>query len=525
MTDSTAPIFGLRNLPEVVKGALFARYSRSPKGLREILLTEFLSDQAGSVLPDTTATAADQARANAFYDRVLLGYGDESVAELGGAHIACEGISNIAAKAIEDSRIGISPLEQSTRYLPFGEKENGHYRYVRETAIMQSAWSDEYERVANLLFATYQALLPPTLTAIQMETPRQPETSERAYANATRAKAYDLLRGLLPMATKTNVGLYGNGRAFELLINKLQASRLQELNQVANGIQAALNECIPAFVKRPQGPHGKTLQAYLKNTADQTHTHVFGLQKEHPAELRGQPHDQTTHDNPTVTLIDYDTYATTNVVADIIYHELDISLEDARRFAHTMSLEQQAQLIRIYAGERESRFHKPGRAFERPVYTFDILADLGAYRDLQRHRILTQERQAFTTIHGYVIPDPIRRYLLAEPYATAIEAAAEIYPAIAAELPAQAQYIVPLACRTRWRITINLRAAYHLIELRSGRQGHPSYRKVAIAMYQAIREVHPILAEAMHFVDTKTYDLERLAAEERNELKHAARQE
>ncbi len=180
-------------------------------------------------------------QAEAFYERVLIGYGDDSVAELGGAHLACEGVSNIAAKALEDSRIGISPLEKSTRYVRFDRKVDGRYRYLREPAIMASRHAAAYEQALDGLFDTYSALLEPTMAFLRARTPRDAQTSERAYASATRAKAYDLLRGLLPMATLTNVGLFGNGRAFEYLLTKLAATPLAELHTLAETMQQPLD--------------------------------------------------------------------------------------------------------------------------------------------------------------------------------------------------------------------------------------------------------------------------------------------
>src|SRR6266508_406535 len=236
VTDLDAPIFGLRNLPEVVKGALFSRYSRTDKSLRRILLDEFIQAPesgfaaiVGAVRDAQRAPGGEQIvavrQAEAFYERVLIGYGDDSVAELGGAHVACEGVSNIAAKALEDSRIGISPLEKSTRYVVFNRKVEGRYRYLREPRIMESRHAVRYEAALDSLFDTYSTLLEPTIAAVRARTPRDEATSERAYNSATRAKACDLLRGLLPMATLTNVGLFGNGRAFEYLLTKLYAAR------------------------------------------------------------------------------------------------------------------------------------------------------------------------------------------------------------------------------------------------------------------------------------------------------------
>src|SRR6266540_6315401 len=283
VTDLDAPIFGLRNLPEVVKGALFSRYSRTDKSLRRILLDEFIQAPesgfaaiVGAVRDAQRAPGGEQIvavrQAEAFYERVLIGYGDDSVAELGGAHVACEGVSNIAAKALEDSRIGISPLEKSTRYVVFNRKVDGRYRYLREPAIMASRHAADYETVLDGLFETYSALLEPTIAFVRARTPRAEGTSERAYASATRAKACDLLRGLLPMATLTNVGLFGNGRAFEYLLTKLYAAPLDELGELAGSMQLALDALIPSFVKRAKSERGRAQQEYLRSMREKVAT-------------------------------------------------------------------------------------------------------------------------------------------------------------------------------------------------------------------------------------------------------------
>src|SRR5262245_11333268 len=276
VTDLDAPIFGLRNLPEVVKGALFSRYSRSDKSLRRILLDEFIQAPesgfaaivGGQAASTTTSAAAAQLvavqQAEAFYERVLIGYGDDSVAELGGAHLACEGVSNIAAKALEESRIGISPLEKSTRYVVFNRKLEGRYRYLREPQVMASAHAARYEAALDGLFDTYSALLAPAIAWVRARPALDVATAERAYNSATRAKACDLLRGLLPMAALTNVGLFGNGRAFEYLLTRLYASPLDELQSLAAAMQRALDSLIPAFVKRAKSERGRAHQEYLR---------------------------------------------------------------------------------------------------------------------------------------------------------------------------------------------------------------------------------------------------------------------
>jgi thymidylate synthase ThyX len=536
VTDLDAPIFGLRNLPEVVKGALFSRYSRSDKSLRRILLDEFIqAPESGfdAIVGGARESGAEQIvavqQAEAFYERVLVGYGDDSVAELGGAHLACEGVSNIAAKALEDSRIGISPLEKSTRYVVFNRKVDGRYRYLRERSIMESGHAAPYEAALDGLFDTYGALLEPTIAHVRARTPRDEATSERAYASATRAKACDLLRGLLPMAALTNVGLFGNGRAFEYLLTKLRAAPHPELHALAGSMQAALDTLIPSFVKRAKSQRGHAHQEYLRSIREQ----VVALIEDRGWKIEDSrsggdtvlssifdPLSSTSRQTD-VTLIEHDPDAEAKVVAAILYPHADMPLADVRALAERLTAGERVSLIRAYVGERASRFHRPGRAFEETYYTFDVLADLGAYRDLQRHRVLTQERQRYGVRHGYVTPPELEEAGLAAPYAQAIERAAATVEAIRAELPDAAQYGVPLAFRIRWRIRLNLREVYHLAELRSAPQGHPSYRRVAQAIAAQVRAVHPTLAEGMRFVDMGDYALERLDAERRLDSKLA----
>jgi thymidylate synthase ThyX len=521
VTNLERPVFGLRNLPEVVKGALFSRYSRSSKSLRHILLDEFLTAPESGLEhlaqggQEADAAQVQTQRAEAFYERVLIGYGDDSVAELGGAHLACEHISNIAAKALEDSRIGIAPLEKSTRYVAFDQQVNGRYRYAREAAVMASLHATRYEATLDHLFETYAALLEPMTAHVRAHTPRDDATSERAYASATRARALDTLRGLLPMATLTNVGLFGNGRAFEYLLVRLAASPHAELHALGRMMQHELDQLIPAFVKRARTERGAAYARYLADNR----ARVAALARE----SLGQHTPPAGPDTPAVRLVAFDPDAEVNTVAAILYPHTDLPLEQVRAHAAALDTEQRAHIIRAFVGERGSRFHRPGRAFEEPYYTFDLLADLGAYRDLQRHRMLTQERQHYTVRHGYVTPPELETAGLAGPYRAALERAAETVETIGADLPDAARYAVPFAFRIRWRVKLNLREAYHLLELRSSRQGHPAYRAIAQEMYRQIRAVHPALAEGMQFVDMHTYALERLAAEQRLDEKQQQR--
>jgi thymidylate synthase ThyX len=319
------------------------------------------------------------------------------------------------------------------------------------------------------------------------------------------------------MATLTNVGLFGNGRAVEYLLTRLYASSLDELPALAANMQAALDALIPSFVKRAASERGRAQQAYLRGMRERVA--ALGDGGWGMGDGGSELPPPNTHPPSPVTLVEYDPDAEAKTVAAILYPHTDLPLEQVRALVGGLAAEERQALIRAYVGERGSRFQRPGRAFEEPYYTFDILADLGAYRDLQRHRILTQERQRYTIRHGYITPPELEDAGLAQAYTQALERAADAVETIAADLPEQAQYAVPMAFRVRWRIKLNLRAAYHLAELRSAPQGHPSYRRIAQAIYEQIRAVHPALAEGMRFVDMSDYELERLDAERRLDAK------
>jgi thymidylate synthase ThyX len=506
-TNSDRSIFALRNLPEVVKGALFSRYSRSEKSLREILVKEFI-DASWTI--DGRPSDTSNEKAEAFYDRVLVGYGDDSVAELGGAHIACEQISNIASLAIEDRRLGISPLEKSTRYVAFDRQIDNKYAYYREPTIMASSYSKLYESTLDNLFATYSKLLPPLLEHLQQISPRDNDTSERAYASATKAKAFDLLRGLLPLATLTNVGLYGNGRAFEYLLIVLAASNHPELRDIGAAMQTELDRVIPSFVKRAKTDRGAEYARYLSGIRSR----VDRVQKRRTTGKTDKS-ARTTTDNQPVELVDFDRDAEIKVVTAILYPHSHTSFAELATHVAGLKASEREEIIDAYTGGRQSRFHRPGRAFEEAYYTFDMTIDIGAYRDLHRHRVCTQSRQAYTVDLGYVVPAELIAAGLDGEFRAALDRTRTAYHTIAADNPIAAQYLVPFAYKIRARMRFNLREAYHLIELRSGRQGHPSYRAVAHAMYRALNKVHPTLVKAMRFVDFGDYDLERLAAEQK----------
>ena len=531
-TNLDKNIFGLK-LPQEVAGALFSRYSRSTKSLRRTFLDEFLGDPElalKDLLGAQTSASDDSAalkKARAFYDRVLVGYGDDSVAQLGGAHIACENISNVAAKLLEDARIGIAPLEKSTRYVRFDQKDaNGDYLFYREPKIMASRHRGEYLRVMNLLFDTYSRQMEPMLECIAKSLPieqlevRDPATgkglsyeeakrderlrrwAETAYRATVRAHACDVLRGYLPAATLTNVGMFGVGQAFEYLLSKLYSHELTEAKDLAAAMNRELNQLIPSFVKRAQ------FNEYLSGIST-------------AAKKLGAMHAKTAPASTTapVALIDYDDQAEEKIIAAILYPHARHPLEQLRQLAANMSQDERRQILQEHFTMRRHRRDKPGRAFENVYYTFDIIGNLGLYRDLHRHRILTQERQDFTTVHGYDTPPEIEEAGFKTEFDDCMNQAATLYESMNKDLPSEAQYVVPFAYKVRWYMKMNLREAVHMCELRTMPQGHPDYRFICQEMWRRIAEVHPTLAECGKFIDWKKYRLGRLQSEIRTEFK------
>ena len=529
-TNLERPIFGLK-LPQEVAGALFSRYSRSSKSLRRTFLDEFLGDpELGlkdllGALPVNGDSAALK-RARAFYDRVLVGYGDDSVAQLGGAHLACENISNVAAKIIEDARIGIAPLEKSTRYVRFDHKDaDGNYLFYREPKIMASRHRDPYLETMNLLFDTYSRQMEPMLESIAKALPieqvevRDPTTgktlpyvaankddrlrrwAETAYRATVRAHACDVLRSYLPAATLTNVGMFGAGQAFEYLLTKLYSNELSEAQAVAGAMHGELSQLIPSFIKRAQ------FNEYLAHAAAAAKNVAAKITKDPPRET--QP----------VVLVDHDTDAEEKVLAAILYAHARQPLQQLRKLVAELDHSQRRQILQEQFAKRRHRRDKLSRAFENAYYSFDILGNLGLYRDLHRHRILTQERQDFTTVHGYDTPPEIEEAGFKSEFNECMKRAADLYEQIYEDLPHEAQYVVPFAYKIRWYMKMNLREALHMCELRSMPQGHPDYRFICQEMWRRIQEVHPALAEAGKFIDWQKYRLGRLQSEMRSEFK------
>ncbi|HEV3432737.1 MAG TPA: FAD-dependent thymidylate synthase [Nitrososphaera sp.] len=513
-------VFAITTPRQVDRGALMSRYSRTDKTMRRVFLDEF---------------ARNPNRGEEFYRRVLLEYGDDSVAELGEAQVAVEGISNIAAKKIEDRRVGLSYLEKSSRYVAFNQKIGGYYRYAREDSIMSSSHADRYIEACDHSFDIYSKSIQPLQTFLKEREPierfsffdslsqkeilfgnlradKDIEAARRVYNMSIKAKALDILRGLLPASTMTNIGITGNGRAFEYLLTLMYGSKLKEIRSIASQLFNELNSVIPSFIRRANDKYGQALQEYTSKTRsaieDLAKFYLAGISPEEEPDL--------------VRLIDYkdNSEAEVNVISAILYEQAQgQSLHSIKNYVKSMPIEERNKVIHTYTGFRTTRRQRPGRAFEMVDYTFELFTNFGIFRDLHRHRILTLERQLLSTRHGYDLPQEMVDLGLDKDFRDCIYLSKHVYEEIAKTMPEEAQYVVNFAYRYPYFVKMNLREACHMIELRTAPQGHSDYRIVCQKIFHEIKRVHPQLAQGIKFVDMNRYQLERFDAEKKSEKK------
>lgn len=512
-TNLDRPIFALVNLPETVKGALFARYSRSAKSLRRLFLDEFLDRTAsGAVAIPSTAGAS---RAERLYEKVFNEYGDDSVAQLGGAHLAVEDASNVLTKVLERGRL-MAYLEQSTRYIPYTDRTGGAWRYLVPAELDGHRLRASFLETLDLAFETYAKWLDPMRAWFERRYPKSPTDSEAVHRSAIRAKALDTLRGLLPAATQSNVGMYGTGQAYEALLLRMRAHPLGEVQAAADAILAELRQVIPAFLTRVDHPdRGGRWSAYFADTRRRVADVAARLVVETPVEER-----------PEVALTDFDPDGEAKVVAACLYASTSLPDDALLARARGLSEAERAAVICAYVGERTNRRHRPGRAFERTSYRFDVLTDYGAFRDLQRHRLLTIDWQPLTTTHGYIQPEAIVEAGAEGDWRAVMDRSAGMAEQLtSAGLADVAPYAVAMAYRIRFAMEMNAREAMHVIELRTAPQGHPAYRRVCQQMHTLIAEAagHRAIAAAMRFADHSAVELERLREERRIEERRQAR--
>ncbi|HTM67875.1 MAG TPA: FAD-dependent thymidylate synthase [Candidatus Binatia bacterium] len=546
VTDTDGDIFAVTGLQGIV-GAVYARYSRAQGGFRETLLKEFIKE--GHI---------DALRAQDLVERVLIAYGDDSVGELEGAHLSFENVSILATKEIEDRRIGGSPIEQSTRYVFYDQKDqDGNYRYYRDPAVMASAHAEAYVATMDAIFATYCELVEPMKAYYSGLKPiesaeygigkdgakmkwadcadeKQQKAFRITYNSDIRTKACDALRALLPIATKTNVGIFGNGRFFQNVLSHCYTSDIPEAQAIAREAHAALDHVIPRYVKRAKrNDYVASRHAAMRAVAAELFADVAPAREKDGVTLLGDDAEAIAKAlnawcGPVPVFAD----AVRAVLAKekdlltcamMLYPYLRHPLRQIRDELRKRPLSACEKVIAAYVGERAARRDRPGRALEAGYpYTFDLVTDFGTYKDLERHRMMTQSRQAFAPTLGFAMPPDLEAAGFADRALACVEKAKALYALLAPEFPEQAAYATLHGSLVRWSCGINDRALMHLIELRTQPAGHPSYRKVCQEMHRRVSEASEWRGKAIAFADHNDYFWTRAEQESRQRVKEAA---
>jgi thymidylate synthase ThyX len=498
----------LRNLPPEITGALCSRASRASGSLFEVLLEEYIypivngeDRNLASELEDTVQFLREHGfkhilnnqRAQAFYSKWLSQYGDDSIAQVTGTHVLVWGISQVAMKFVEDQRVGLEPIEKSTRYVNFGSKAGGRYLYyIPRPDLERYGLLAEYTTTLDHLFDTYVALLGPLKDWLRKNFDEKDSILEK--------KAFDTLRGLLPMATVGQVAFRGNAQAFEYLINRTAGHPLGELRWFAGALKQELDKEIPSLLLRVADEKSRDYQTYLNARYAAVRDFVGD------AAIEGAS-------KPEVRLVEFDPDSETRILASIIFQQTHGSWDQAMARAQSLDQAGCRSLFEAYLLKRSARWQKVGRAFESGYVRFEIVMDIGSYRDLHRHRMMTQERQSFSTYHGYSVPPELQQPGLAGQFAEALDRADKLFRKIEPLDRDLAQYVVPLAFRVRFYQWQNFRQLFWETELRTVSQGHPDYRSIEQQKYRLIQAQFPLIASFM-LVDMNEYSIARRGTED-----------
>lgn len=449
-------IYTLEGLEPEVKAVCFAKCSRSPEPFDQIA-------------KDLTAEKSAE-----FHEKWVVGYGHASVAEHAVLSIAFENISILATKTLEDNRLA-SYTEKSSRYQIFNKNT-----YLKPAKIMQSEFAGLYEKTADFLFEIYEKLIPPIAQFIKSREPKDEKTAEKTYESIIKAKVCDNVRYLLPTAALTNLGMTVNARELDWAITKLLSHPLDEMREIGaelKNVAAGVTPTLEKFAAPNQ--YLMETEKELKNLS----RWVFENDKTEQGEKILN-----------VKIVDYDRDAENKLVTALLYGGSNLPYNQIK--AEVLKMPPSIkELVIDQSLKRRGQYDRPLRELEHIYYTFDILMDYGAFRDIQRHRMATQTNQDVTAAHGYSMPKDITAAGCEEDFRSAMNAASEAFAKIYEKFPEEAQYIVPLAFRKRTLFTWNLRELHHFISLRSGKKGHISYRRIAQDCWREIEKIHPLLAK------------------------------
>jgi len=459
--------------------------------------------------------------ARSFYLRWLAQYGDDSIAQMAGCHLVYTGLSQLAIKHLEDQRVGLAPIEKSTRYVDYSRKVNGHYLYYVDPTLKEMGLEDDYREATDRLFETYGVLRQPLIAWL---TERFPEEK----ADVIEKKAFDTLRGLLPTSTLSQVAFFGNGQAFEHMINRSKAHPLGEIRWAATRGDEELNRIIPAFLRRLRDDEKKEMiveyQSYLVGKKDRMAPYAYQYLRDSDHTLiSSMPH-------PEVRLVEYDPIGEEKIITGMLYEAVGNhrSWSEILNRVLRMTKEQKKEIVDEYLKGRgedlKDRWKKAGRALENTFVRFDIVMNIGAWRDLHRHRMHTQQRQDFSPYHGYDIPQEVIDAGLENAFRAALDPLEDLYEKIARHDPYVAQYAVGMAHRMRFMQWQNMRQVDWEVALRTIPEGHPDYRSIEQEKFRLLQQIYPIISQYIK-VNMGQYDFARRGQAEKIALKEKKLQE
>lgn len=508
----------LRNLPPEIVGALCSRASRASDYLLRVFYDEYLKPILNGEDLNITRELREtidflnhrgfkkilnNQRAQAFFARWLAQYGDESIAQMTGTHLVFWGISQVAMKNLEDRRIGLAPIEKSTRYVDFGKKIKGKYLYYTDPDIVKAGLGDEYHSVMDMLFEKYAWSIEVLKAHFARKFPDEKQS-------VIEKKAFDVCRGFLPMSTLGQVAFYGNAQAFMHMINNAAAHSLGELRWIAEASVKELSEEIPSLLLRLKDEKTQTYQWQLAERGERMRAVIKELDSR-----REFPHLVPKNNEEVVLFMDEKDDLEDKVISAMLYPFSSFDWEEIEAGVYVMSREDKEKIVAAYFGDRNERWQKVGRALENVFLRFEIMMNAGAYRDLHRHRMHTQERELFTVRHGYDTPPEIADTELSGMQAQVMENVEALFEKIVHALgPEHAQYSTTLFHRVRFYQLQNLRQFFWEAELRTTAQGHDDYRRIEQKKFELVREYFPIISKYM-LVDMNQYDFARRGTEEK----------
>jgi len=497
-TNVDSPIFATRNFHPEVWALMQARYSRSQGGLRESFLDLLREDErnfdllVGELKKTSAGEATKHATASAiqFMEKWVLGYGHSSIAEGAVVGLGLEGVSILATKVIEDNRLS-SFCEKSTRYVSFNR---GSF-YLDET-LKNSEFAGEIGEMLDYLFETYKKLHAPVLDYVKGVASLEEGGSKVAWERACGSRRFDAIRYLLPTCTKTSLGWTVNARQLSHAISKLLSHPLKEMNDIGEMLKAGGRKVLPSLLEFAEK------KSYVCDTQESMQSYDFG---------------GNDFDGEKVKLVGVPENPEDMIVASILYRFSNRPFDKIAREVAIMGDFDKERVLDSYLGKM-GEFDYPMRELEHESFSFEIVMDYGAFRDLQRHRICTQTNPLFTADLGYDVPKDVVAAGVETEYRLAMEKAKVVYDRVREKYPWEAQYLLPLGFRKRFLITMNLRELYHLIKLRTIPLAHDSYRRIAYRVYEILKERYPLLAKYI-VCNYSEEELGRLKAEEATEAK------